>query len=133
MLVQAENAEKVVVRESETQINDANNSPDASHRDIPDLTPEPAEPEPSSGDATRAINLTDEADENPAPYPESYLRLEKVYGGTIHDDDGTHLQGGISDDSLWQGYHRRLVTLTPQLYTCPGKGAGKDFIHQLAM
>ena len=115
----------------ETQINDANNSPDADHRDIPDLTPEPAEPEPSSGDATRPINLTDEADENPAPYPESYLRLEKVYGGTIHDDDGTHLQGGISDDSLWQGYHRRLVTLTPQLYTCPGKGAGKDFIHQL--
>jgi hypothetical protein len=89
------------------------------------------DPEPSSGDATRPINLTDEAEENTTPYPESYRRLEKVYGGTIHDDDGTHLQGGITDNSLWQGYHRRLVTLTPQLYTCPGKGAGKDFIHQL--
>jgi hypothetical protein len=25
---------------------------------------------------------------------------------------------------------RHLVTLPPQLYTCPGKGAGKDFINQ---
>ncbi len=51
------------------------------------------------------INLDDEADENTAPLPASYCRLEKVYGGTIHDDDdGTHLQGGILNDSLWQGY-----------------------------
>ena len=43
------------------------------------------EPEtPPSGKATNPINLTDEADENPAPLPESYRRLEKVYGGTLH-------------------------------------------------
>jgi hypothetical protein len=40
-------------------------------------------------------------------------------------------QCGIPDDSLWQGYHRRLQTVSSQLYTCPGKGAGKDFINQL--
>jgi hypothetical protein len=56
------------------------------------LTPETVEPEPSSGEATNPIKLTDEADENPAPLPESHRRLEKVYGGTIHDDEGTHLQ-----------------------------------------
>jgi hypothetical protein len=50
---------------------------------------------------------------------------------SMHDDDGTHLQGGVPNDSIWQGYHRRLVTLPPQLYTRPGKGAGKDFIDQL--
>jgi hypothetical protein len=64
----------------DTQIDDATNShDDADHRDIPDLTSETAEPEPSSGDATSPINLTDKAGENPALYPESYCRLEKVY------------------------------------------------------
>ena len=94
----------------------------------PDLTPETVEePEP-----TIPINLFDEADESTAPtVPESYHRIAAVYGSTLQDDDGTHLDGGIPDDSTWQGYHRRLVTLTPQLYTCPGKAAGKEFIHQL--
>ena len=116
----------------ETKIDDNTKSRDADHREIPDLTPESVDrPEPSSGGATNPINLFDEADESTVPFPESYQRLAIVYGGTIHDDDGTHLKGGISDDSLWQGYHRRLVTLTPQLYTCPGKAAGKDFINQL--
>ena len=97
------------------------------------MTPDPVveEPEPSLGTSTTPINLFDEADANTAPIPESYRRLQTVYGGTLHDDDGTHLQGGVSSDSLWQGYHRRLVTLPPQLYTCPGKGAGKEFISQL--
>jgi hypothetical protein len=80
------------------------------------VTPETEEPEPSSGEAAKTISLIDEADENTAPIPESYRRLETVYGGTIPDDDGTHLHGGIPDDLFWQGYHRRLVTLAPQLY-----------------
>ena len=94
----------------------------------PDLTPETVEePEP-----TTPINLFDEADENTATaIPESYRRIAAVYGSTLQDDDGTQLDGGIRDDLIWQGYHRRLVTLTPQLYTCPGKAAGKEFIHQL--
>jgi hypothetical protein len=70
---------------------------------IPDLTPEPVdEPEPPPGQATTPINLFDEAGENPAPIPESYRRIHRVYGGTLQDDDGTHLDGGISDDSTWR-------------------------------
>ena len=115
----------------EIKIEETTKSPDADQREFPDLTPETAEPDPSSGEAGNPINLADEADASAAPIPESYQRLEKIYGGTMFDDDGTHLHGGIPDDSLWQGYHRRLVTLPPQLYTCPGKGAGKDFINLL--
>ena len=91
------------------------------------LTPETVEePEP-----TTPINLFDEADVSTAPTtPESYLRIAAVYGSTLQDDDGTHLDGGIPDDLIWQGYHRRSVTLTPQLYTCPGKAAGKEFIRE---
>jgi hypothetical protein len=100
----------------ESQNEDKSKTQDDDQSVIPDVTPETEEPEPSSGEAAKTISLIDEADENTAPIPESYRRLETVYGGTIPDDDGTHLHGGIPDDLFWQGYHRRLVTLAPQLY-----------------
>jgi hypothetical protein len=57
--------------------------PDDDQSVIPDLTPETVEPEPSSGEATNPINLTDElmkheADKNSTPIPASYCHLEKV-------------------------------------------------------
>ena len=34
------------------------------------------------------------------PTPED-LRLWEVYGEWVHDNPGTHLDGGIRDDSAW--------------------------------
>jgi hypothetical protein len=67
------------------------------------LTPETEEPASSSGEAAKTIYLIDEADENTAPILESYRPLETVYGGTIHDDDGTQLHGGISLQIIIEG------------------------------
>jgi hypothetical protein len=35
--------------------------------------------------------------------------MDKVYGNHIHQNPGTHLDGGIADDAKWQDYHRRLI------------------------
>jgi hypothetical protein len=60
----------------ESQNEDKSKTYDDDQSVIPDLTPETVEPEPSSGEAANPINLIDEADENTAPIPESYRRLE---------------------------------------------------------
>jgi hypothetical protein len=56
--------------------------PDDDQTVIPDLTPETVELEPSSGEATNPINLTDK---NSTPIPASYCHLEIVCSGTIYD------------------------------------------------
>ena len=61
----------------EIKIEETTKSPDADQREFPDLTPETAEPDPSSGEAGNPINLADEADASAAPIPESYQHLEK--------------------------------------------------------
>jgi hypothetical protein len=33
---------------------------------------------------------------------EAELKLMKVYGDHIHQNDGTHLDGGMKDDDAWQ-------------------------------
>ena len=38
-----------------------------------------------------------------APTPED-LRLREVYGDWVHGNPGTHLDGGIPEDGLWQGW-----------------------------
>ena len=59
--------------------------------------------------------------------------MDLVYGDHVHQNDGTHLNGGIADDPVWQVYWRRLVVLPPQQYTLPKGALGKRFIHGLLM
>jgi hypothetical protein len=98
----------VAVRDSGwnlTQIKYPTKAHDANHSA---LTLETVEPEPPSGKATNPINLNDEADENSAPPPESYSRFEKVYGGTIHDDDD-----GTQPPPRWDSGQLNLAGLPP--------------------
>ena len=41
------------------------------------------------------------------------LLLREVYGDFPHHNDGSHLDGGVLDDALWQQYwHRRVAVRT---------------------
>ena len=43
------------------------------------------------------------------PTPED-LCLREVYGEWVHGTLGTHLDGGVKEDGLWQGWWRRSPT-----------------------
>ena len=58
--------------------------------------------------------------------------LDEVYGDHIHQNDGTHLTGGISDDPQWQEYWRRLVVFPSKAYDVPSGAAGKRFVRMVA-
>ena len=59
----------------------------------------------------RAPPLEEKAD-LPVFTPEHvHLLLQKVYGDFLHHNDGSHLEGGIADDALWQ---RCWIWLAPQ-------------------
>jgi hypothetical protein len=45
--------------------------------------------------------------------------LDAVYGDHIHQNNGMHLTGGISDDALWQDYWRHLVVFPSKAYDVP--------------
>ena len=45
------------------------------------------------------------------PTPED-LCLREVYGDWVHENPGTHLDGGVADDWTWQGWWRNLA-VTP--------------------
>jgi hypothetical protein len=51
-------------------------------------------------------------------------KLLEVYGDYIGQNDGTHLDGGIKDDAVWQARWRKLVALPCQCYDTPGGSAG---------
>jgi hypothetical protein len=43
--------------------------------------------------------------------------MDKVYGDHVHHNPGTHLNGGIADDSLWQEHWQQLVSFPSLLIT----------------
>ena len=58
--------------------------------------------------------------------------LDVVYGDHIHDNDGTHLDGGVADDGVWQARWRRLVQVHPNNYSVPKGRVGSRFLTRLA-
>jgi hypothetical protein len=58
--------------------------------------------------------------------------LIDVYGDTIHQNDGTHLDGGIADDKFWQGRWRQVVSCNLSLWDAPMGKVGKRFVQLLA-
>lgn len=57
--------------------------------------------------------------------------LDKVFGDHVHQNDGKHLDGGILDDTQWQEWWSRLITLPPQRYAAPKGTVGKRFVEML--
>jgi hypothetical protein len=57
--------------------------------------------------------------------------LDKVYGDHVHQNPGTHLNGGIEDDAMWQGYHRRLIVYPLQRYDAPNGPVGHRLVETM--
>jgi hypothetical protein len=59
------------------------------------------------------------------------LMLMKVYGDYIHQNNDTHLDGGIEEDGAWQERWRRLIALPSQRYDAPSGAVGRHFVEIL--
>jgi hypothetical protein len=47
-----------------------------------------------------------------------------VYGDYyVHQNDGTHLDGGVKEDDVWQAQWRKLIILPSQRYNAPSGGS----------
>jgi len=60
-------------------------------------------------------------------------RLCSVYGDTIHQNDGTHLDGGIgvAEDAKWQRLHLRVAACNLPLYDLPNGRWATQFLETL--
>ena len=60
-------------------------------------------------------------------------RLCSIYGDTIHQNDGTHLDGGIgvAIDAKWQRFHLRIAACNLQLYDLPNGRWAHRFLETL--
>eukprot|EP00978_Attheya_sp_CCMP212_P042445 scaffold258630_cov55-Attheya_sp.AAC.1 len=54
-----------------------------------------------------------------------------VYGDYVHQNNGTHLDGEIADDKIWQARWQKLVALPTKRYNAPGGHVGCQFIEVL--
>jgi hypothetical protein len=56
-----------------------------------------------------------------------------VYGDTIHQNDGTHLDGGIgvAEDAKWQRLHLRVAACNLPLYDLPNGRWANWFLETL--
>lgn len=58
--------------------------------------------------------------------------MDEIYGDHVHQNDGTHLDGGITDDATWQSYWRQLVVFPSHAYDVPNKSTGRRFVDMVA-
>jgi len=60
-------------------------------------------------------------------------RLCSIYGDTIHQNDGTHLDGriGVAEDAKWQRLHLRIVACNLPLYDLPNGRWATRFLETL--
>ena len=72
--------------------------PQEENTDIPDFTPERA-----------------------------HLLLREVYGDLPHHNNRSHLNGGVTDDALWQSCWRRIAAQSDSWYATPTVAVGCCF------
>ena len=69
----------------------------------------------------------------PGFHPEcAHLLLQAVYLYFPHHNDGSHLDGGIADNDVWQHYWRRLAAMSASWYATPSGAVGRRFTEILA-
>ena len=59
-------------------------------------------------------------------------KLISVYGDTTHQNDGRHLHGGVTDDTVWQQRYDCVVSLPHKLYFPPQGQVGKQVVATYA-
>ena len=62
----------------------------------------------------------------------AHLLLQGVYGDFLHHNDGSHLDGGIADNTAWQRRWCRLAAQSASWYTTPSGAVGCRFTAILA-
>ena len=62
----------------------------------------------------------------------AHLLLQGVYGDFLHHNEGSHLDGGITDDATWQRRWRRLAGKSASWYATPSGVVGRRFTTTLA-
>ena len=68
----------------------------------------------------------------PTPALTSEQKLASVYGEQIHQNDGSHLDGGVKDDTTWQEHWTAVMSLPPQRYDVPSGRVGRVFVSAVA-
>ena len=59
------------------------------------------------------------------------LRLREVYGDWIHANPGTHLDGGVRDDSAWKAWWRDLAVMPSRRFDTPSGRFRRKFVRTL--
>ena len=62
----------------------------------------------------------------------AHILLRGVYGGYPHHNDGSHMDGGITDNAIWQRCWRRLAAQLDSWYSTPSGAVGHRFTAILA-
>jgi hypothetical protein len=94
----------------------------------------PIAPPPGGGEVFNTSGESPNADvgadvEGYAPTPVDAL-LDGVYGDHPHQNDGCHLDGGISHDKTWQRRWKRVVQLPIAAYAVPKGRVGRRFVER---
>ena len=55
------------------------------------------------------------------------LRLREVYGDWVHGNPGTHIDGGVTNDSTWQACWRDLAVMPLRRYDPQSGNFGRRF------
>ena len=55
------------------------------------------------------------------------MLLQGVYGDYLHYNDGSHLDGGVADDAIWQRRWHQLAAQSAIWYTTPSGAVGHRF------
>ena len=61
-----------------------------------------------------------------------HMFLREVYGEFSHHNDGSHMDGGVVDDAIWQRCWRRLAAQSASWYATPIGAVGRRFTAILA-
>ena len=59
------------------------------------------------------------------------LRLREVYEDWVHKNPGTHLDGGVADNSAWQAWWRDLAVMPSRKYDALSGKVGRRFAGML--
>ena len=94
----------------------------------------PSEEDPEEGGVEGEEELLRTQPPDPPELPGLQLnavdqKIQAVYGDHVRQNDGTHLDGGIADDAIWQAHWREVISLPPQRYAAPNGRVGRLFLQ----
>jgi hypothetical protein len=58
-------------------------------------------------------------------------KMKNVYGDRVHQNPGTHLNGDIADNAIWQERWQQLVSFPSHAYDVPSGAVGKRFVEKV--